>query len=185
MNARCRVTGSRTFEPQHHHSTQEHGPSKASRVSVRSSGAPRLGSRASRLAGRPARPTDHIVRRHRLVVELDACVDVDLVRRRVGSRNSHEPRHLVHEGQPVRVDHVHDDVDGRLDHLLAVALQPEGRLVYTSADRDGQNGNSGWNVLTGGSHVVQESAPSRTQMSTTHAWRFRRLRARVSLVIPW
>ena len=62
---------------------------------------------------------------------------------------------------------------------------PEGRLVYTSADRDGQNGNSGWNVLTGGSHVVQESAPSRTQMSTTHAWRFRRLRARVSLVIPW
>ena len=51
--------------------------------------------------------------------------------------------------------------------------------MYTSADRDGQNGNSGWNVLTGGSHVVQESAPSRTQMSTTHAWRFRRLRARV------
>ena len=62
---------------------------------------------------------------------------------------------------------------------------PEGRLVYTSAGRDGRNGNSGWNVLTGGSHVVQESAPSRTQMSTTHAWRFRRLRARVSLVIPW
>ena len=62
---------------------------------------------------------------------------------------------------------------------------PEGRLVYTSADRDGQNGNSGWNVLTGGSHVVQEPAPSRTQISTTHAWRFRRLRARVSLVIPW
>ena len=25
MNARCRVTGSRTVEPQHHHSTQEHG----------------------------------------------------------------------------------------------------------------------------------------------------------------
>ena len=64
-------------------------------------------------------------------------------------------------------------------------IPAEGRLVYTSADRDGQNGNSGWNVLTGGSHVVQESAPSRTQMSTTHAWRFRRLRARVSLVIPW
>ena len=62
---------------------------------------------------------------------------------------------------------------------------PEGRLVYTSADQAGQNGNPGWNVLTGGSHVVQEPAPSRTQMSTTHAWRFRRLRARVSLVIPW
>ncbi len=39
MNARWRVTGSRTVEPQQHHSTQEHGPSKASRVSVRSSGA--------------------------------------------------------------------------------------------------------------------------------------------------
>ena len=62
---------------------------------------------------------------------------------------------------------------------------PEGRLVYTSADQAGQNGNPGWNVLTGGSHVVQEPAPSRTQMSTTHAWRFLRLRARVSLVIPW
>ena len=49
-----------TATPQQHHSTQEHGPSKASRVSLRSSGAPRLGSRASLLAGRPARPTDHL-----------------------------------------------------------------------------------------------------------------------------
>ena len=27
MNSRCRVTGSRTVEPQQHHSTQENGPS--------------------------------------------------------------------------------------------------------------------------------------------------------------
>ena len=58
MNSRCRVNGSRTLEPRQHHSTQEHGPSKASRGSLRSSGAPRLGSRASLLAWRPARPTD-------------------------------------------------------------------------------------------------------------------------------
>ena len=58
MNSRCRVTGSSTLEPRQHHSTQENGPSKASRVSIRSSGAPRLGSRASLLAWRPARPTD-------------------------------------------------------------------------------------------------------------------------------
>ena len=41
MNARCRVTGSRTVEPHQHHSTQEHGPS---------------------LAWRPARPTDPSIR---------------------------------------------------------------------------------------------------------------------------
>ena len=33
MNSRCRVTGSRTVEPQQHHSTQEPGPSKATGVS--------------------------------------------------------------------------------------------------------------------------------------------------------
>ena len=43
MNSRCRVNGSRTLEPRQHHSTQEHCPSNASRVSIRSSGAPRLG----------------------------------------------------------------------------------------------------------------------------------------------
>ena len=33
MNSRCRVNGSRTVEPQQHHSTQENGPSKATGVS--------------------------------------------------------------------------------------------------------------------------------------------------------
>ena len=44
MNARCRVTGSRTVEPQQHHSTQENGPSNASRcVGGRLSSAGRCG----------------------------------------------------------------------------------------------------------------------------------------------
>ena len=44
MNSRCRVTGSRTVEPQQHHSTQENGPSKASRcVGGRLSSAGRCG----------------------------------------------------------------------------------------------------------------------------------------------
>ena len=46
-----------TSKPYQNHITQENCPSKASRGSLRSSGAPRLGSRASRLAWRPARPT--------------------------------------------------------------------------------------------------------------------------------
>ena len=51
INSRCRVNGSRTLEPRQHHSTQENCPSNASRVSIRSSGAPRLGSRASTRLG--------------------------------------------------------------------------------------------------------------------------------------
>ena len=44
MNSRWRVNGSRTVEPQQHHSTQENGPSKASRcVGGRLSSAGRCG----------------------------------------------------------------------------------------------------------------------------------------------
>ena len=54
MNSRCRVNGSRTVEPQQHHSTQENGPSKATGVS---SFFWRAASRIARISSRVASGT--------------------------------------------------------------------------------------------------------------------------------